>query len=234
MNIDISPRKVFKGLLYIILFLLCANVFGIVSKYFFDHGRLYGLVPAFDFNNEGNIPTLFSSLLLFSSSGILFFIALQHKKHNTSYLPWIGLSLIFFFLGFDEISAFHEKINAPMRDFLNASGIFYFAWVVPYGPLLLIFVVSYWKFLLRLPKKIMKLFIYSGSIYVVGALGFELVEGWHADSFGGGNLLYAIYYTFEELFEMVGIALFIYTLLTYLVSQFASLTIVITEDRKLS
>jgi hypothetical protein len=234
MNIEISPRKVFKGLLYIILFLVCANVFGIVSKFFFDHGRLYGLIPAFDLDTEGNIPTLFSTLLLFTSSSILFFIALQHKKHNASFVPWIGLSLIFLFLGFDEIAAFHEKISGPLKDLLNTSGIFYYAWVLPYGSLLLIFVVSYWKFLTRLPKKIMRLFIYSGAIYVGGAFGFELLGGWEADVFGGNTLMYAISYTIEETLEMVGISLFIYTLLTYIVSQFESLTINITEDRKLS
>jgi hypothetical protein len=144
------------------------------------------------------------------------------------------LSLIFLFLGLDEISAFHEKINAPVRDFLNTSGIFFFAWVIPYGLILFVFVVSYLKFLIQLPKKFMKLFIASGAIYVVGALGFELLGGWQADFFGGDTLMYAIYYTFEESLEMLGIALFIYTLLTYVVSQFGSLTIVLTKDRKLN
>jgi hypothetical protein len=97
MNIEISPIKVFKGLLLLILFLLCANAFGIVSKHYFDHGRLYGLVPAFDFNTEGNMPTLFSSLILFFSSSILCFIALKHKK-TQCLLPSVDWLVPYFFI----------------------------------------------------------------------------------------------------------------------------------------
>ncbi len=233
MNIELYPIMIFKRLMYIVLFLLLANVLVIISKYYLDFGYVYGLVPLFDFNTENNIPTLYSSITLIFVSLLLSIIALTHKNSNASYLPWAGLAVIFLFLGIDEISSIHERLDGPTRNLLKTSGFFYYAWVIPYGLLLLVFVVSYLKFLISLPKNIMHLFVLSGSIFVAGAIGFEVLGGRRAESFGNNNVLYAFYYTCEETLEMLGVAIFIYTLSTYIVGQFNSLTIVITKDNKL-
>ena len=73
----------------------------------------------------------------------------------------------------------------------------------------------------------MGLFVLSGAVYVGGALGFELLGGWYASSEGVGNIQYAIITTFEELFEMLGIVFFIYSLLTYIKSEFDSYSITV-------
>ena len=46
------PKEIFKINLYLILLMLCANILGIVSKYYFDHDYVYGLVGLFDFDTE--------------------------------------------------------------------------------------------------------------------------------------------------------------------------------------
>ena len=48
MDIKVSPRKIFIILLSVIGFLLFAHLMGIVSKYGFGHGTVYGLVALFD------------------------------------------------------------------------------------------------------------------------------------------------------------------------------------------
>ena len=58
-----------------------------------------------------------------------------------------------------------------------------------------------------------------------------MVSGRHSELHGSVNYLYSLYYTFEELLEMLGIAIFIYTLLVYMVSEFKPLTITL-DDRK--
>lgn len=231
MNIEIYPKTIFKYLLYIILFLLCANIVGLVFKFYFGHNYVYGLVPLFDFNHEKNIPTLYSSIALILVSVLLLLIAVKHKKNNTSYLPWAILSIIFLFLSIDETATIHDGlIYIAAKDSLNTSGLFFYAWVIPYGIALIVFVIAYLKFLTNLPRNIMVLFIISGSIFVTGAIGFELIEGKVDELYGVDNLLYSILYTVEELLEMFGIALFIYTLLIYIVSQFGRFTITITEN----
>jgi len=208
----------------VILFLLLVNITGIVSKFYFNHGRLFGLVRLFDFNTEANIPTFYSSLALLSCSILLAFISLSHKKHGSFYKLWGGLSIIFLFLSIDEIATIHEfVVNDPIQQLLNTSGLLYFAWIIPYGIALLLILGIYLKFLINLPGKFLHLFVISGSIFVSGAIGIESVCGWYCELLGGvhelNTLPYAVLYTCEEFLEMLGIVFFIYTLLLYIVTE---------------
>ena len=227
MILEVSPRKILNIHVAIIFLLLCANAFGIVSKLYLDHDFVYGLVPLFDFNAEKNIPTLFSSIMLIVCSALLYLIAIKNKKMNSSYIPWFGLSFIFLFLSIDEINSIHERFTSPTREAFETSGLLYYAWVIPYGVALIVFIAAYSKFLLNLPKNIMLLFLVSGFTFVSGAIGFELLGGNQAEAFGVNNVLYSFYYTCEELLEMLGVAIFLYTLLVYIVSEFESLRITI-------
>ena len=229
MIIRLCPEEILKKNLYLILFLLCANLLGVVSKLYLDHDYIYGLILLFDFNTEKNIPTLYSSIALICASILLSFIAFARKKSNSSYIYWFGLSLIFLFLSIDEISLIHERLIGPVREFFKTSGLLYYAWVIPYSIALVVFLIAYARFLLKLPKKIMVLFLVSGAIFVSGAIGFELLGGRQAELYGTNNILYSFFYTCEELLEMLGIAIFIYTLLTYIVNKFESITITLTK-----
>jgi hypothetical protein len=71
----------------------------------------------------------------------------------------------------------------------------------------------------------MILFLVSGATFISGAIGFELFGGRHLELHGNNNATYALFQTCEETLEMLGIALFIYTLLTYIVDQFGTLQI---------
>ena len=190
--------------------MLAANILGLISKFYFDHDYFFGLIPLFDFNIEKNIPTLYSSLILIFCSILLAFIASAHKKQKTSYIPWVGLSLIFLFLSIDETASIHEQLSKPFRFGLNTSGLLYHAWVIPYGFILAVLIIIYFRFLMRQTKNIRNLFVLSGTTYVIGALGFELLGGWQNDFFGTNNITYSILYTCEEFLEMLGIVIFIY------------------------
>ncbi|WP_457667335.1 hypothetical protein [Thiolapillus sp.] len=223
MEVKIVPQRVFKVLLSIVIVLLVANVAGIVATYYFGHDYVFGFVPLFNLDMESNIPTLFSSVQLLLSGLLLFFISRLLKRKGEKSFAWLFLSLIFLFLAVDETASLHESLIDPVRNTIHASGVFYYAWVIPYGLLLLIFVASYIKFLLRLPRDIMLLFITSGMLYVTGALGFELLGGWYAERYGEVSVVYATLYTFEETLEMTAISLFIYSLLRYMADKFGNL-----------
>lgn len=229
MSIKLFPQQILKINLYLIFFLLSANIIGIISKYYFNHDYIYGLIPLFDFDTENNIPTLYSSISLIVVSLLLLFIAFLRKKVNLSFIPWLGLSIIFLFLSIDEIASIHERLASPSREIFKTSGLLYFAWVIPYGIALIVFIIAYLKFLIELPRNIMILFLISGTIFISGAIGFELLGGRQYELYGPDNILYSIFYTSEEFLEMLGIALFTYTLLTYLVSQFKFITITVSR-----
>ncbi|OUS26774.1 hypothetical protein A9Q99_16270 [Gammaproteobacteria bacterium 45_16_T64] len=225
MKIEIYPKKILVTLCVVIFALMLLNLLGIVSKFGFDHDYVYGLVPLFDFDTEKNIPTFFSACMLMLSSAILATITHIYRRGGEAFIAWGGLSIIFVFLSIDEIASIHERFIEPVRTLLNVSGLLFYAWVIPYGLALAVFMVLYLEFLLNLPEKIMRLFLLSGGIYVSGALGVELLGGRHVSLYGADNYGYALFCTVEETLEMVGISLFIYTLLRHMVERFSFFTI---------
>ena len=232
MNIKLCPIKIFKFNLYLILFLLTAHVLGLMFKLYFNDNYFYGFVPLFDLNHERNIPTFYSTFALIAASILLFFITCACKSLKLSYAYWLGLSLIFLFLSIDEMCSLHEQLSPIFRKLFNTSGIFYHAWVIPYGIALFSLIVIYLRFLFHLPKSIMFLFLFSGIIFVIGAVGFEMLGGMQKQLFGVDDISYVFYYTFEELFEMVGIAIFNYALLLYIVDHFDLITIETKENKR--
>lgn len=231
MNIEISPKKVFVFFLRIILVLLFANVAVVVLKYYFNHEYVYGLSSLFDLNEEKNIPTVYSSIALFFVSVLLLTIASIQKKFKLPYFLWFGLAVVFLFLSVDEFVLIHEKFAEPSKDFFSATGALYFAWVIPYGAAVLVFIAVYFKFLMALPKRIKNLFLISGAVFVIGAIGFEMISSYVFELYGNQNITYAIVYTCEEFLEMLGIAIFIYTLFLYMAVQFESFTISFSKQK---
>ena len=142
---------------------------------------------------------------------------------------WFGLSVIFLFLSIDEIASIHERLIKPTKEAFNTSGLLYYAWIIPYGIALIVFVMVYLKFLFELPKNTMVLFLVSGVTFISGAIGFEMLGGRQAELYGANNMLYSFYYTCEESLEMIGIAIFIYTLLSYMIIQFESIKITVSK-----
>ena len=230
MNIKINPFTLFKSLTLIILILLFANILGAISKLYFKHDFAFGLIPLFDFNAESNIPTLFSSTILIIASALLFLISSIKKNTNHPYSAWVVLAIIFLFLSIDETSSLHEKLTIPLKSSLNTSGLLFYAWVIPYGLALLIFIASYTTFLFHLPQKTRNLFILSGLTFVIGAIGFELLGGMQDEAHGQYNLTYILYYSCEELLEMLGVSIFIYTLASYINDHLPSTTFTLTRS----
>jgi hypothetical protein len=216
MTFKFYPKQIFKLNLYLIGLLFTANSLGIFSKYYLNHDSVFGLVSLFDFNTEMNIPSFYSSVALLISCVLLFLIAQINQKTNSPYYSWLGLSIIFLFLSIDEISSIHEGFGRHVKQLISTSGFLYYSWVIPYTIAVIIFFLVYIRFLLSLSLKIRTLFICSGGIFLTGAVGFEMLGGRQDQLYGATTFLYTIYYTIEELLEMFGIALFNFTLLTYL------------------
>ena len=230
MNLKVSPKEIFKMNLYLIFFLLCANIIGLISLEYTDSYFVKSLSHVFNFDTEANIPTLYSSIALVFASILLATIGVTYKNLKLSYIPWFGLSLIFLFLAIDETASIHEHLTLPTRDFLGTSELLFYAWVIPYGIALIVFIAAYSKFLFGLPKKTLILFLISGGIFISGAIGLELLGGREANLNGDGSAIYSFYYTCEEFLEMTGIAIFIYSLFTHIVEESESMKIEISKE----
>ena len=228
MEYTMDPKRIFKQLFIITLFLLFAHVLGVISTYYFNHDQVFGLVPLFNLNHEANIPTFYQCFALLACSVFLAVIANFHHQNGESYFYWGSLAVIFLFLSVDEFAMLHERLVLPFRTMFNATGVLYFAWVIPYAVLVALVGILYLRFLLRLPHRTRMLFVLAGIIYVSGALVLEMADGYFVSK-KIDNIGFAIVNTIEEYLEMFGIIVFIYALQDYLGRTFGGLTISIKQ-----
>jgi hypothetical protein len=193
---------------------------------------LHGLVPLFSIGSDGNLPTFYSAFAILFCALLLTLIAIASRKDR--YLSigyWYGMAVVFLFLSLDEMLMLHERATEPLRAMFNASGLFYYAWVLPYGIGVLVFAAIYARFLFRLQRRTRVLFLTAGTIYVLGAIGVEMLSGLYFESHGGSNPTYVALQTIEEILEMAGIVIFIFALADYLDRQFDGLRFVLSSTR---
>lgn len=221
MEVSFNLKKIVKILVVVIVILTAMSLAGQIYKY--HGGRDRYLVRFFDLDGEWNLPTFYQSSSLLFCSFMLAIIALgMRRKGSPFYNHWRFLSFIFILLALDETVQLHEQIITPLRNLLHAGGFFYYAWVVPESIFVVVFFIAYLKFLIQLSNKNRWLFMISGGLYVFGALGWELIGGYYAEAFGKTSLTYALLTDAEELFEMIGILIFLYTLMNFIKTEFKS------------
>jgi hypothetical protein len=107
----------------------------------------------------------------------------------------------------------HEKLSAVLSNTLNTSGIFYFAWTIPALLLLGIGFFFYIPFLKSLQPAVAGTMVLSAAIYLMGAVGMELVAGGYVEDVGVETLTYRTMANLEEALEGIGLTLFLGCLL---------------------
>lgn len=214
-----EPQRIFKYLIAIISCLVILNSIAI----FYQHGLngkedgIGRLIPMFSLNSEASIPSTYSSIALLLCSVLLAIITKSKYRQTNRYRRyWKFLSIIFLYLAIDEAASIHELGIGITYKIIDAGGFFYYAWVIPAIILFSLFSLIYLKFVLSLPKKTRLLFILSAATFMGGAVGVEMICGKIVTLQGENSLIYALMTTVEETLEMVGIAVFIYTLTDYL------------------
>lgn len=177
----------------------------------FNHGiENVTLTRLFDLNQELNIPTWYQGILLFYSAILLHRIA--GKVNSGKKIYWNVLAFIFIILSMDEVSSIHEDISMYVGNYFKLSGYFFFAWVIIAIPLLIILAIWLFPFIKKLPKQIAVAMVISALIYILGAVGMEMLGGKYAEIYFQHNLQFNTLSTIEESFELIGVTLFISTL----------------------
>jgi len=237
--ISISPKKVLR---FLTLFICSFGIVGFgvrFSRYILDRGGLWGISRLFDLDTENNIPTWYSSTTLFLCAILLGLIAAKTRQNGDRYSThWIGLSGIFAFLSLDEAASVHE-LFIPVGETLGTSGVLTFFWVVPALIAVLVVAIIYWKFLVQLPSKTKRLVAIAAACFLGGAIGLEMVAGYYI-SLHPGVLMWdvsadwygvtlSIIMIAEELLEMLGVAILLYTLLSYIIEEINGISIAKSE-----
>ena len=234
-SISINPSQIMRVLLALTIILVFTHISLQLLKRISDGYLINMLAPWFDLDDERNIPTLFSSLLLFMCSLLLFLIAIiENKIKSGNRYSWALLSLAFLVLSSDELLSFHERLINPVNDMVgkeNMPAFLQFAWVIPVGILLIIFVIYFRKFFLELNKRSRLNFLISFLFYTGGALGLEMIGSYYNVLHGQDNFVYKTLTTIEESLENIGVIYFIYALLIHISDIFGDIEFTILKAR---
>ena len=227
MNIKLSSKTVSNLFTTIVTLLVTVHILQALLYHLagFDYS---GFI---DLDTENNLPTFYTAMALEFSAILLFLIYWQKKQsHRKESLYWLGLALIFAFLGFDETAQVHEEVSDFFTSIVEASGVLYFPWIIPYGLATGLVALIYWPWLIHLPKETQKNFIIAGVVFLAGAIGMEMIGAHHADLYDVYDWRYTISYTVEETLEMLGIVLFIRALMDYINQNIQQITISFTQN----
>lgn len=207
-TLSVSPRRALQVLGSIALGLIVVHL--VAMQIFFNPvfedatpDLEYWHVSIFDLDEEESFGTWFSSGILALSSFLLFLQArILRARGDRWHRWWSVLGAGFIVLSIDEIVGMHEFGNTLLGDT---------SWTVVGGPLMLVVAAAYVPFFRRYWGRTAKLFLVSGVVYGLGAVGIEHISGTDVNS-----LAYNMSTAVEEGLEMGGVILFIYAVLDHM------------------
>ena len=178
---------------------------------------------------------------------LLAVIAVAKKRRGDRYsLHWGVLSVILLLLSLDEVASIHEAIGQQSENLLHSvtgltpGGAIKFFWVVPGAILALIVLLAYLRFLADLPRSTRRSFLFAGALFVLGALGLEMLSAQVSSSsegianmFGSAipKIMIGLQTCVEEMFEMLGLTAFVYALLAYISSYAEDISVRVRIDK---
>jgi hypothetical protein len=257
MVLAIYAKKIVRAIIIAVLLITLVGFVARVAMYMWgEEGYLHAL-RIFDVGEERSLPTWFESIQFLLCSVLLAVIAVANKQRNDRYsLHWGVLSIILLLLSLDEAASLHEAIGQQSERLLHsttgftASGAIKFFWVVPGAIFAFIVLVVYLRFLAHLPQSTRRWFLFAGALFVLGALGLEMLFAQISSSsevignFFGMELglsrhsasaiptiLRGVLTCVEEMFEMLGLTAFIYALLAYISSYVEDISVRVRIDK---
>lgn len=188
-------------------------------------------IPAFirrrvSMMNEANVPAWYTSLLLFLAS-LLLYAGYRESRASGSTLStrWAALATIFLFLSMDEAVAWHETTGTLMRKLGLPGGHVQFQWIFAAVPFVGILAIWFLPWVLRQERRTRTLFFASAALFLTGALAMEPISSGLASSRGDTSVAFYAGRALSDLFEMLGVSVFIYGLLEYLRSRAGKISI---------
>lgn len=170
-----------------------------------------------DPGKEASIPTWFAVVGLAACAALLAAIGVLARRAGDRWARhWLFLALVILALSVDEQAMIHDAPSKPLREVLGVGGLLHFAWVIPAVATVLVVGLIYLRFLLALPARTRALFAAAATLYVLGAVGFEMVGGWWVEGHGGDSAGYIILTAIEEAFEMAGMVVALAALIAHL------------------
>ncbi len=211
---NLPVRKIFWTLIVFTIGLLGIYSFFVLFGHFLGGDLEVIIAHRFNINEEANIPTWYSTMLLILVSAASFFIyylgrrLTEHSFFQRTF--WLVFGSVFCFLSIDEAAMIHEIID------LSTS----LKWVYIYAPGAVIFflVCAYYFVVVRKDDRDLRNWMMGGLVvFVTGGI----VPEWISYSFHFPNSIQLIEFVVEEGLEMVGTVMVLNGCLLELNVQFA-------------
>lgn len=176
-----------------------------------DSAHLVGFA-IYDVDQEANLPTWLSSMLL-NIAAVLAFV-ISSSDAPVLRRPWRGIALLLALMSMDEIACLHNVPSRRLFEWLGAdNGYLMNAWVLPAGLLSLGILCVYLPFLLQVRRRVALGLMLAGALYLTGALGLEILGsklefdtgGMDYDGASRYSLAFEICTVAEEFFEFAGL-----------------------------
>jgi hypothetical protein len=248
MELTIYVNKIVRAMIIAVLLITLVSFIARVAMYVWGMDGYLQHLRLLDVSEERSIPAWFESLQFLLCSVLLAVIAVAKKRRGDRYsLHWSVLSIILLLLSLDEVASIHEAIGQQSERLLHSitgftpSGLIKFFWVVPGAIFVLIVLLAYLRFIANLPQTTRRLFLFAGALFVLGALGFEMLSAQVSSSsesianFSGMSalptILKGLQTCAEEMFEMLGLTAFVYALLAYISSYIEDINAIFRIDK---
>jgi hypothetical protein len=201
-----------------------AHLITIATPYIFEgfeHGLVRLLFSLFFLDGEGNLPAIFSTWL-FLLNAVIFLITWKAARlAGESAKIWLFLSSVFVFLALDESISIHERLINPFREALDATGIFYYTWIIPYGIGVVLLAIIAAPVFWRMQKRIRFWFGLSAAVYLFATIGLEMISGKYLVMMNEQkDIVWILMITLEESLEMAGLIVLVYAQLLLLRNKY--------------
>ena len=174
------------------------------------HRQLFGLIPLLDVGNENGLATFFSSVnLAFAALASYLIYATSDKGHRVQ-RRWAWLAGVFVYLALDEACMIHENFSR-LHEVIASHWIIQsrHGWLIFGFPFALVAAVLFVPLIFDLRRSTATVFVFSGVLFAVGSIGFELLGSLMLDAgVGTHTLVYDLRRLVEEGLEMSGIAVY--------------------------
>jgi hypothetical protein len=223
-RITLYPRNIVIWLSTITILLIVAHLITIATPYIFEgfeHGLVRLLFSLFFLDGEGNLPAIFSTWL-FLLNAVIFLITWKAARlAGESAKIWLFLSSVFVFLALDESISIHERLINPFREALDATGIFYYTWIIPYGIGVVLLAIIAAPVFWRMQKRIRFWFGLSAAVYLFATIGLEMISGKYLVMMNEQkDIVWILMITLEESLEMAGLIVLVYAQLLLLRNKY--------------
>src|SRR5919112_1095233 len=257
MVLAIYAKMIVRIIVVAVLLITLAGLAARFALYMGGEAKWLDPLRLFDVGEERSIPTWFESILFLLCSLLLAVVTVAKRQRNDRYsLHWGVLSIILLLLSLDEVASIHEAIGQQSERLLHSTtgltpgGAIKFFWVVPGAIFMFLVLLAYLRFLADLPRSTRYSFLFAGALFVLGALGLEMLSAQVSSSSEGianffgmelglsrhsgsaiPKIMIGLQTCLEEMFEMLGLTAFIYALLAYIRSYMEDINVRVRIDK---